>query len=128
MNASERVKEIECLSTLNEVQPISMPALDLTETEYAQAKSEIESIDAYLKQSVTGLDLNATIALFAIVQKRERQLKDALHTLAVTIADLNDGHDVIKRWREHCGFTSDQNGMISYSKTANNIAVIDAAH
>jgi len=53
-----------------------------------------------------------------IIQQHELQLKDTLYTLAVMKADLNDSREIIKQWRAHNGFTSDDEGMIHYTPPA----------
>jgi hypothetical protein len=97
MNAIDSLNKIEFLSSPNVVEPISMPTLKFT-------------------------DDTPKETLFATLQQQERQLKDALQALAVTSADLNDSHDIIKQWRAHNGFTSDERGNVLYTAPAEALA------
>jgi hypothetical protein len=94
MNASESLNKIEFLSSPNAVELITIEALEFTEANFMDASKE---------------------ALFAIIQKQEQQLKAALNSLAITTADANDSQDIIKLWRAHSGFTSDEEGNILYA-------------
>jgi hypothetical protein len=96
MNANTIVSEIEYLRNPNKVKPVSMPTMEITESNYINASKE---------------------SLFAVIQQQQRQLKDALRSLSIASADLNDSHDIIKQWRAHNGFVSDQNGEIRFTST-----------
>jgi hypothetical protein len=118
MNARERLSAIEYLSKPNEVQLIPMPALALTDADYKAADSELDNVRDIMRQASGETNVQSISALMAVIQKRDIQFKDALHTLAVTKADLNDSNDIIKQWRAHSGFTSDDEGVIHYTPPA----------
>jgi hypothetical protein len=115
MQASECVREIEHLDNANEVQFISLPAVELTEADYTAAADGLADISNHVTEASGERNMQSIVALYAVVQKREQQLTETLRSLAVTKADLNDSHDIIKRWRQHCGYTSDQDGEIHFS-------------
>ena len=111
MDPIQRLREIEHLAIPNKVEPIELPDLMPTEAGSKAATDELTEL------GISGRS-EAFDALFAKVKHQQHQLAQVLNTLAVTKADLNDSHDIIKQWRAHCGYTSNEQGVIEYAAPA----------
>lgn len=108
MEAAEALRGIERLEQLNAIAPVTMPELEITDADYQAAHEACQN-------SGSRLTPETFIQQYAELKCRERQLVEALKSLALERADHNDAEDIIKRWREHAGFSMDEDGQIHFA-------------
>ena len=108
MTDIDRLRRIETLRHPNKVEPVELPALELTDADYQAAHEAVHQLD-------TRLTIEMYLEAVAARHCLERQLMEIARSQAVTHADLNDSHDIIKQWRAYNGFTMDERDEIHYA-------------